>query len=486
MSAVIRHLAIVLIGLSVLMILPALMALAAADRSAAAAFFTPAILTAGLAGGIIIALRDLTPPLSRVGSFFLIIMTWPCLALVAALPLTRISALTFGSSVFECLSALTTTGMSLVTDLNAQPAALLFWRALLQWYGGALTLVMMVLLLAPMAVGGLPHRRISLVSRTRSRFGGRIAHQVQIILTAYGATTLACMVWLIASGVSPAEAVFLAFSAISTGGMTPRNGPLEDYIPVAGQIGLIIFMIVGATSILWQGMILRRDGHQLLRHRESYAVIAAAIAVGLVLGELYHLAAGRGLANLPAALREGLFAGASLISTTGFQIREESFSVLPLAILFLCALIGGGAMSTAGGLKMFRIGVLLRQAERELSKSLFPHGIKTTRAGGHVWIADDVRGIYAMVVASVLVLAFTGVSLALAGLPFAPATAAALAAFSNIGPLYGAGPIAAEPWPALSDLPAHGLWFLGLAMVAGRIEVLALFGVLNIAYWRNR
>ena len=486
MSAVIRHLAIVLIGLSVLMLLPALMALADADRSAAAAFITPAILTAGLAGSIIVALRDLTPPLSRVGSLILIIVTWPCLALVAALPLARISALTFGSSVFECLSALTTTGMSLIVDLDSQPVALLFWRALLQWYGGALTLVMMVLLLAPMAVGGLPHRRISLVSRTRTGFGGRIASQVRIILTAYVFTTLACMVWLVASGVSPAEAGFLALSTISTGGMTPRDGPLDSYVPVFGQIGLIIFMIVGATSILWQGMILRRDGHQLLRHRESYAVIGAAVAVGLVLAELYHLAAGRGLAKLPAALLEGLFAGASLISTTGFHVREESFSVLPLAVLFLCALVGGGAMSTAGGLKMFRVGVLLRQAERELSKSLFPHRIKTTRAGGHVWIDDDVRGIYAMVVASVLVLAFTSAGLALAGLPFAPATAAALAAFSNIGPLYGAGPIAAEPWPALSSLPAHGLGFLGIAMIAGRIEVLALFGVLNIAYWRNR
>ena len=486
MSAIIRHLAIVLIGLSVLMVLPALMALADADRSAAVAFITPAILTAGLAGGIIVALRDLTPPLSRVGSLFLIIVTWPSLALIAALPLARISALTFGSSVFESLSALTTTGMSLIADLDSQPAALLFWRALLQWYGGALTLVMMVLLLAPMAVGGLPHRRISLVSRTRTRFGGRIAKQVQIILTAYVFTTLACMVWLVASGVSPAEGVFLALSTISTGGMTPRDGPLDSYVPVFGQIGLIIFMIVGATSILWQGMILRRDGHQLLRHRESYTVIGAALAVGLILAELYHLAAGKSFANLPTALLEGLFAGASLISTTGFHVREESFSVLPLAVLFLCALVGGGAISTAGGLKMFRVGVLLRQAERELSKSLFPHGVKTTRAGGHVWIDDDVRGIYAMVVASVLILAFTSTSLALAGLPFAPATAAALAAFSNIGPLYGAGPIAAEPWPALSSLPAHGLGFLGIAMVAGRIEVLALFGVLNIAYWRNR
>ena len=69
---------------------------------------------------------------------------------------------------------------------------------------------------------------------------------------------------------------------------------------------------------------------------------------------------------------------------------------------------------------------------------------------------------------------------------FAPAAAAALAAFSNIGPLYGAGPVAADPWPALTGLPAPGLWFLGIAMVIGRIEVLALFGILNTAYWRNR
>ena len=122
MSAVIRHLAFLLIGLCVLMVFPAFMALADGEHSAAAAFFTPALLTAGLAGGILVALRDLTPPLSRVGSLFLVILTWPCLALVAALPLAGISALTYPSSLFESLSALTTTGMSLLANLDGQPA----------------------------------------------------------------------------------------------------------------------------------------------------------------------------------------------------------------------------------------------------------------------------------------------------------------------------------------------------------------------------
>ncbi|HEX2255443.1 MAG TPA: potassium transporter TrkG, partial [Afifellaceae bacterium] len=223
----------------------------------------------------------------------------------------------------------------------------------------------------------------------------------------------------------------------------------------------------------------------LRRHRESYAVIVLAIVLGLVIAQLYHLAAGRDLSAFAFALREGLFAGASLVSTTGFHVRDESLSVLPLAAVIAVALVGGGAMSTAGGLKLFRVGVLIVHAERELARSLFPHGVQKIRFGGHQW-RGGVQAIYAMVLSAVLVLTAALLVLSFSGMAFAPAVTAGVAALSNVGPIYGAGPDPAAPWPPIAALPAPALVTLGVAMILGRVEILALFAVLNIAYWRRR
>jgi trk system potassium uptake protein TrkH len=485
MGGIVFHLSILLIGLAGLMLLPVLSALAVEADALAGLFLVSGLVVAVVSGGLIAALRGLIRPLERMHSLLVAVAAWPVIAAAAALPIVMSGASGFGLAIFETISALTTTGFTTFAAPEELPAPLILWRAVLQWYGGFLTLLMLVLVLAPVEAGGLPHRRVSLATGDLPRRRVRIGRQVRIILAAYLITSSVCLLWLVLSGVEPFEALCLSFATVSTGGLTPRGEPLDFYVPAVGQIGLIVFMIVGATSVLWQGMIVQRDRHQLRRHRESYAVIVVAVALGLVIAELYHLAAGRDLSAFGIALREGLFAGASLVSTTGFHVREESLSVLPLAAVFAVALIGGGAMSTSGGLKLFRVGVLMVHAERELARSLFPHGVQKMRFGGREW-RGGVQAIYTMVLSAILVLTAAILVLSFSGMAFAPAITAGVAALSNVGPIYGAGPDPAAPWPALSALPAPALVMLAAAMVLGRVEVLALFAVVNIAYWRRR
>ena len=485
MGAIVFYLSILLFGLAGLTILPVLAAIGGGDDRLAGLFLVSGLVIATLAGGLIAALRGLIRPLDRMGSLLLAVAAWPVLGLAAALPIAMSGAAGYGLAIFETVSALTTTGFTTFAEPQDLPAAVILWRAALQWYGGFLTLLMLVLVLAPLEAGGLPHRHVSLAGGTAPRQRERIGRMTRIMVLAYLITSVACLLWLVLSEVDPFEALALTFATVSTGGLAPRAAPIDAYVPPVGQIGLIVFMIVGATSVLWQGMIVRRDSHQLRRHRESYAVIVFAVVLGLVIAELYHLAAGRDLGAFGFALREGLFAGASLVSTTGFHVREESLSVLPPAAIVAVALIGGGAMSTAGGLKLFRLGVLIVHAERELGRSLFPHGVQKIRFGGHQW-RGGVQAIYTMVLSAVLVLTAAILVLSFSGMAFAPAITAGVAALSNVGPIYGAGPDPAAPWPPVAALSAPALVTLGVAMVLGRVEIVALFAVLNIAYWRRR
>jgi len=486
MPTIVLHLAFLTAGLCGLMVFPVLTAMSRGESPGLAVFLSVALVAAGISFALIAALRGITVPARRVHALSLVCIAWPVLAVIAAIPIWFLAEMPFAEAVFEALSALTTTGFTLIGNLDAVPASVLSWRTGLQWYGGFLALLAVTLILAPLAIGGLPQRRLSFMDDSDRSRQFRLTSQIRLIGMAYLATTLACVLWLLFSSVSPFDAVNLSMATVSTGGMTIYDRPIDTYVPPVGQIGLIVFMIIGGTSIIWQGMILRGDREQLIRHRESYYGIGLIVLLGLVIGELYNVASDRTLPDLLTAMREGIFAAASLVSTTGYHVREESFSVLPVGVLFALVLIGGCAMSTAGGLKLFRIGILSAQAVRELSLSLFPHGVDPLAVGGRRWERYALQGIYAMVLAFALALALTVAVLSYQGLAFEPSLIAAIAALSNAGPVYGAGPDAGQPWPALTALPPASLAALSAAMVLGRIELLAMFSILNFAYWRSR
>ena len=485
MPTIVLHVAYLTAGLSALMLLPSLTALSRGEIESLAIFLATALLVAGLSLALIAALRGTTAPVRRIHAMWLACLVWPIIAAIGGIPIWFLTDLAYGAASFEAISAVTTTGFTLVVDLETLPVPVLVWRSALQWYGGLITLLVATQILAPLAIGGLPQRQLSFIDDSDAGRKVRTASQVQLIGGAYGATTLACLLWLLFSSVTPMDALILSMTTVSTGGMTSYNAPIDTYVPPLGQIGLIVFMIIGCTSIVWQGAILRRDVQQLSRHREAYYTIGTIIVVGIVFGLLYQLRSAADLSGALTALREGLFAAASLVSTTGYHVREESFSVLPVGVIFAFLLIGGGALSTAGGLKMFRVGILCAQSARELSLSLFPHGVEPLNVGGRRWQADALQGIYAVVLAFVLVLGLTVAVLSYQGLAFEPTIMAGIAALSNAGPVYGAGPDAQLPWPPLSSFGSASLAALSGAMIMGRVEVLVFFSVINLTYWRS-
>lgn len=486
MPTIVLHIAYLTAGLSMLMILPVLTAMSRAESDGLEIFFASAVLVAGVSLALITALRGITASVRRYHALILVCLVWPVIAAIAAIPIWFLTELSYGGAVFEAVSAITTTGFTLVSNLETLPVSVHVWRSALQWYGGLLTLLAVTQILAPLSVGGLPPRQLSFIDESDVRTQVRTITQVRLIGTAYGVTTLACLLWLLLSSASPLEALNLSLTAVSTGGMTMHNAPIATYVSTLGQFGLIAFMIVGATSIVWQGMILRGDFQQLARHREAYFTLGAIAVLGIVLGLRYQLTSTGDLSGLLAAMREGLFAAASLVSTTGFHVREESFSVLPIGVVFGFLVVGGGALSTAGGLKMFRVGILCAQSVRELSLSLFPHGVDPLNVGGRRWQSDALQGVYAMVLAFVLVFALTVAVLSYQDLAFEPAIMAGISALSNAGPVYGAGPDALQPWPPLSSFGSASLAALSGAMILGRIELLAFFSIINVAYWRSR
>ncbi len=427
---------------------------------------------------------------SRISGFVITVLIWVVLPFYAAIPLADISALSYWDAVFETVSGLTTTGASVIKDLGSLPRALVFWRSQVQWTGGLLTLLTVLMLLAPTGVGGIPLNHASSVLRAGLWTNHeKNVYSIATITRVYLATTAACFILLVLVGESPFNAMTLSMMALSTGGLLPESGPLQGFVSQPATIILAIFLIIGATSIFWQRMIVSRNLRGLARHRESYSIILLVLVLALIIASLLFKAAGSSSVLSPgSAIVEGLFNAASLVSTSGVETREGVYALLPITLVVFVVIVGGGAFSTAGGLKHFRIGAMAVQSAREINRLIYPHAIRSTRFEEHAYDSDLLRAVWSYFTVAIMVIALGVIVLNSTGLSFEAAFTATVAAFSNAGPVYNQAWAAQGDtgWPIYADLTFVAKSSLMVLMVLGRIEVLVVLGAFNLKYWLRR
>ena len=464
--------------------LPALIAFAVGDRHAGNAFLLVAVLLGFLAGAAIFALRSRRRGLSRVGSYILILALWLIVPVLAAIPLALASRIPYITALFETVSGFTTTGASNIGGVRVVGTAGIFFRAELQWLGGFLSLVTVATVLAATGLGGLSRSQVALVSGVEDRLS-RIMIGVRQILLAYVAVTVLCMVLLILSGLPPFEAICIALSTLSTGGFMPIDGTFAQYQNPFANVVVSVFMLVGATSIVWQRMISEGRWYQVRQHRESYWVIGT----GLVLGLVYTVAFADPLGLVDSSpddwFTSGLLTGVSLVTTTGFEAHAGAFVAIPAILALAIALVGGSGLSTAGGLKQYRIGALITLSQVELRRLIYPHSVREPRVGSIAFNLDMMKAILSYLFVSLLILMGSVLLLSLSLPDFQAAITAAIAAFSNIGALYAAGWHDAVTWTPYAEFDAFAKLVFMVTMILGRLEVLVVFAVFNLSYWRS-
>ncbi|MFS8038480.1 hypothetical protein ACI7BZ_16250 [Xanthobacter sp. AM11] len=465
-----RPLAVALAAIGLLALLPAGVA-ARTGSGHAPIFLATCAFCIFLAGALRFTTQGHVVRLTRAGGIVLLFALWMVLPLAATPAIAITSGLAPLAAWFEAVSAFTATGL---TALHQGQASLYVWLGLLQWSGGFLTVVSAVAVLAPSGLGGLPDRT--------PRGGAALdAVDIEAVLTetapAYAGATLLAMVVLLASGESLYVAFTLATAVVSAGAHLPPEAQLALTLDGAPKWLLLPFLIFSATSVRWHRALLTRRIHAAPEQMESLVLIAWWAVLGIVLGAILY----RG-ADVPSleAVRDGLFSAASLISTSGIGPNDGSYGSLPLGLVILVVLLGGGALSVAGGLKILRLRAILLRTRGDLMRLVYPHLVQSAALEGGV--GSGMRGVWAG--AASLFVVYAACVLALSpGLPgLEAALAAAAAVVSNTGPVYDA---AGFGWPAISSLPAGSVLVAALGMVAGRLEIIGLLVVIHLAIWRT-
>ncbi len=460
LTSILRGLAVMLLALGAAMSIPMLVAAAGGEESAGAYLFgvTASLLACGGAYAASIGYRASA---DFRGALIIILLWWGLIPAFAAIPFAM-GSLGFADAYFEAVSAITTTGGWLSnSEAIASPAGML-WRAELQWLGGLASITIAAAIFIRPAFIGIdtllpPFSRGDSESFLRPLRNAAIAFS-----SIYAMLTLFAFFGLMLAGAPTFDAMIMALSGVASGGFLPRAGGVGAYEPAVGVILFFIIVISGANFVLIARVV--RGAKERVRDIETGAYLAILFVVGV----LFWVLAGAG--NMLLAGPQ-IFNAASLLSTNGYVVGEAP----PLAAAMVTAIIGGAAVSTAGGFKIIRWLVIMRRAREEIRRLIAPSAVFGRRRVANelgVWIHFLV---FTMTLAALLVV------LSFGGHSFEIAAATATAALSNTGPLIQLAEGAGDGY-AIFDTPLR--WVLAFAMILGRLEAAVALALFNRIFWR--
>lgn len=485
MSSIFRTLALSLVIISVFIVIAALYTPIEDERWTIASFILAGItLYLGLAG--FFAFRKRQWRIDRVQACLLLVILWFMVPLPIAAALMTFHDFSFVDAFFEATSAFTTTGSTVLQSLEGVPDSVVSLRSMVQWLGGLVTLVMIVLILAPLSMGGLPADQATIINREATIFGDRGEQTIVRITGAYALVTILCFSSLAMCQVPPFEAFHLALSIVSTGGFAVSDTEIGEIGNFLTRYVFVIFMIIGGSSIVWHRLLISGRVQSLRNHRETYIYFLIILAFAIIYAGVFFNRAGSVTVLSPLeAIEEGLFTAASLISTTGYEIRFGSFSVLPETLVILLVIVGGCSFSTSGGVSLYRIGGMLNHAYVDIRKLIYPNSVYASKFGSQRYTLNLMKAIWTFFFSVIAVITVGTLCLAIELNSFEEALIASVAAFSNIGGFYSTGWSETGQWTAYDDMTNTAKIILCILMVIGRLHILTLLTAANLTYWRS-
>ena len=407
--------------------------------------------------------------------FLLTAMGWIAAKfLAAALPFGFAGLhLTAADAVFEAVSGTTASGGTVMRDLEHLPPGILMWRALLQWLGGIGFLAMAVVVLPQLNIGGMQVFRLETVG-VGDRVMPRATRLVLALAAVYAGLTLVIALLLHIAGMGRFDALLHAMSTISCGGFSSSPGSIGAWGRPGIEWVVLFGMLVAGAPFVVHLQMAQKNWRAVLRNRQLPWYLG--IFIGATAAITLWLWFQTGMKPLPA-LRHAAFAAASVMTGTGYATLDYTkWGGLPVAVLFFLTFVGGCAGSPSGGIKVFRVRILLATMRIQLARLLHPHAVVEGVAD---LVAESVLG-YLFVYA----LAFAVVAMALGamGLDFFPAISVSASALANLGPGLTAsvGPLA-----GYADLAEPAKWLLAATMLFGRLEMFVILVLFTSAFWRR-
>lgn len=417
--------------------------------------------------------------LSTRSGFAVVLLAWISASLFGALPLYFSGSIpSFTDAVFESFSGFSTTGATILNDVEALPRSMNLWRCQTHWLGGMGIVALTVALLPILGVGGFQLIKNETTGPEKGKLTPKITTTAKALWFIYMSMTIVLCLILMGAGMDFMDAVSHAFATLGTGGFSTKNASIGFYNSAFIDFVCTVFMfLAGINFSLYYYAVTRRfseirDNTEL----KVYILICAVSVLAISVIEVAHYG------NFFTSLRYSSFQALSVLSTTGFGTADyTTFKSASQVIIFMLFFVGGCSGSTSGGVKVIRWVILSKQLHNEFLKMLHPHGIFTIRINRRAGRKDVVFTVAAFFF-SFIVLVFAGMFFAcLFGVDVFTAFTGSLSMAGNIGPAFGA----LGPSSNCSMLPDAVKWFWSLEMMAGRLEFFTVLIFLSPSFWKR-
>ena len=414
-------------------------------------------------------------------AFAVVTFSWVVASAVGGLPyLLHGTVPTFTDAFFEAMSGFTTTGASVLSDIEANPRGILFWRALTHWYGGMGVLVLCVAILPFLGVGGMQVYRAEMPGPFKDRLTPQIATTAKLLWGVYLLLTLAetlLLKWV--GGMGWFDAVCHSFATVATGGFSTRNASLGAYDSAAIDVIATVFMFLAGVNFSLHHLALTRKPGCYFKDPEFRAYALLLLGGGLF---LTFNAWAAGAASLGRCLRDAFFTGTSVMTTTGFCTAD--FDRWPDAsrfVLLLMMFIGACAGSTGGGMKVVRVMVVVKSVLREIKVFMRPTAAIKVKLGSKPVEPDTVSHIGAFFMIFVIVFALASFLMTFYTGDLETATSSVIASLGNVGP----GLNAVGPTQNYGAIPHGGQAVLIVCMLLGRLELYTVLMLFMPGLWKR-
>ena len=402
---------------------------------------------------------------------------WVMISVFGALPLYLTDSVPhYVDALFEIISGFTTTGSSVIAEVDALDRGILFWRSMTHWIGGMGILVFTLALLPALGVGSLQIFKAESPGPVAGKIVPRMKDTARVLYTTYITITVLQVVFLLFGGVNLLESFVITFGTVGTGGFGPKNDSLGSYSSYV-HIVTGVFMVLSGINFSLYFMVFRKKYKDFLQDRELRLYLffvfssVAMIVINLLItfkGDFF------------ITLRDSFFQVASIMTTTGFStVDYEQWPSFSKLILFFLMFIGGSAGSTAGGMKVIRILIILKLIKREVSKIFHPRALIPIKVGGKIVSNEVIARINSFLALHLVIFVIGVLVVSLEGVDMITSLSSVSATINNIGPGFGA----VGPTMTFADYSIFTKLFLSLVMLLGRLEHFTIIALLVPKSW---
>lgn len=415
--------------------------------------------------------------LTKKDASIIVSFSWIFFSLTGALPyIISHSIPGFINAFFESVSGFTTTGASILTDIEILPKSILFWRSLTHWIGGIGIIVLVIVIMPSLNMGS--YNLFTFESSVQEKIQPKIRAVGRRLMLIYLLLTITEIIFLLLGNMNLFESVCHAFGTVATGGFSPKNTSIAGYSPYI-QYVIMIFMLLAGVNFVLHYYLFKRDFKKIKENEELRFYLLVVIVIGFILTLSLYLKMNK---PFEESFREAFFQIISIITCTGFASADYLiWPTFAWTIIFLAMFLGGSTGSTAGGIKMARHLLFFKNIKMFFLQLQSPNVIKNLKLNNNIVSEDNNRTILSYIVLYFLIFAFSSILLVFFGLDGKTASSSVATCMAGIGPGIGTvGPVS-----NFAHLPNIVKIILSFLMLLGRLEIYTLLILFFPNFWKN-